>query len=84
MGKSEVIEIALVKVVAVPRVNLVIDPLEPVSELQNLNVTLICEEDLIRNDVHSVHSNRLKKREPSSLLEVKMCGSHNAQSQYLG
>ena len=71
VGKSEVIEIALVKVVAVPRVNLVIDPLEPVSELQNLNVTLICEEDLIRNDVHSIHSNRLKKREPSSLLEVK-------------
>ena len=66
VGKSEIIEIALVKVVAVPRVNLVIDPLEPVSELQNLNVTLICEEDLIRNDVKS---GRLQQS--STLLEVK-------------
>ena len=55
VGRSEVIEIAILKVLAVPKVHLVIQPTEPVSELQNLNVTLSCEENLVINDKWQNH-----------------------------
>ena len=41
VGKSDIIDIAMLQVVAAPNVHLVFHPEKPVSELQNLNVTLI-------------------------------------------
>ena len=69
VGRSEVIEIALLNVLAVPKVHLVIQPTEPVSELQNLNVTLSCEENenLVTDD-RETHLKNSKTKNNSNLL----------------
>ena len=71
VGKSEEVEIALLKVVAIPKVHLIIQPSEPVSELHNLNVTLSCEEDYVGNDEQSALSMLLNDKPSSTLLAVK-------------
>ena len=74
VGKSQIIEIAMIKVVAVPTVRLVIRPEEPVSELQNLNVTLSCEEayNHTPQEMQATISSSLPHNNPAdTLLAVK-------------
>ena len=72
VGKSEVIEIAVLRVVAVPNVRLIIDPSVPVSELQNLNVTLTCEESVVGNDGTRTSTSSVSRgTDTNSLLAVK-------------
>ena len=71
VGKSDIIDIAMLQVVAAPNVHLVFHPEKPVSELQNLNVTLSCEEKYIGHTGEMTSTSTAHRRFSNSLLAVK-------------
>lgn len=52
VGRSQIVEVARLKVEVQPLVDLVVFPRQPVSELQNTNVTLVCRDTRLRHHQH--------------------------------